>query len=146
MRLVHRVHTSASPAEVWALLGDPTAWSQFDVFLRGVRRGHGPVAAGQTLMARLRLSVGAVPVDVLEAEPERRLVLVRHLVPGLREQVTYELTPAVRGGCDIAVSVVVDGVFALPAVLGLWLADGLTVRVLAARTDATARRARRTAA
>ena len=146
MRLVHRVHTSATPAVVWRMLGDPGSWSQFDLFLRGVRGGRGRLSDGDRLMALLRLSAVGVPVDVVEALPERRLVLVVHLVPGLRQQVTYELMPAVRGGTDIAVSVVVEGLLARPAVLPLWLVDGLNARVLAARTDRLARQARRTAA
>ena len=146
MRLAHRVHTSAAPAEVWQLLGTPAQWSQFDLLLRGVRGGHGRAVAGERLMALLRLSAIGVPVDVVEAVPERRLVVAVHLVPGLTEQLTFDLTPAVGGGTDLVLSVVVEGVLARPAALPLWLYDGLTVRVLAARTDRAARQARRAAA
>lgn len=125
------------------MLGDPKAWPQFEPFLRGVR---GRIASGEHLMALLRLSAIGVPIDVVEAASERRLTLVVHLLPGLRHQVTYELTTAVRGGTDISVSVVVDGLLARPALLPLWLYDGLTARVLAARTDRAARQARRSAA
>ena len=143
MRLVHRVHTSASPAAVWELLGDTRGWSQFEMSLRGVR---GQVAPGAHLMARLRLSAFGVPVDVVEAVPEQRLVLVVHLLPGLREELTFDLTPSVRGGTDIALAVVVDGLLARPAALPLWLYDGFTARVLAARTERLAKLARRAAA
>ena len=145
MRLAHRVHTSAAPAQVWALLGTPRAWPQFDLVLRGVRGGHGRAVSGERLMALLRMSAVGVPVDVVEALPEKRLVLDVHLLPGLRERVTYDLTSALQGGTDIDVSVVVEGVLAAPAALPLWLYDGFTTRVLAARTDRAARQARRAA-
>ena len=143
MRLVHRVSTSATPAEVWQLLGRPAGWPQFELSLRGLR---GRIASGAHLMALLRLSAIGIPVDVVEAVPERRLVVAVHLVPGLTEQLAFDLTPAVHGGTDIVLSVVVDGPLARPAALPLWLYDGLTVRVLAARTDRAARQARRAAA
>jgi hypothetical protein len=146
MHLSHRVHTSAAPAGVWQLLGNARSWPMFELSLRGVRGGRGRVTSGDHLMALLRMSAIGVPVDVVEAVPEQRLVLLVHLLPGLREQVTFDLTPAVRGGTDIAVSVVVDGLLARPAALPIWLYDGLTTRVLAARTDRIARLARRAAA
>ena len=145
MRLVHRVHTSASPAEVWATLADPACWPQFDLSLRRVRGAHGHVMTGQHLLGLGRVVSVRSPIDVVEAEADTRLVLLVHTAPGVRGQVTYELTPTVRGGCDLRVSVVVEGMFARGAFVPLWLASGLTVRVLAARTDRDARRARRTA-
>lgn len=145
MRLVHRVHTSASPAEVWSLLADPACWPQFDLSLRRVRGAHGRVAAGQHLLGLGRVLSVRIPIDVVEVEPEERLVLLVHTAPGVRERVTHELTPAVRGGCDVRVSIVVEGMFARAAFVPLWLAGGLTTRILAARTDRDARRARRTA-
>ena len=145
MRLAHRVHTAAAPAEVWQLLGTPGQWSQFDLLLRGVRGGHGRAVTGEHLMALLRMSAVGVPIDVVEALPEKRLVLDLHLLPGLRERVTYDLTTTLQGGTDIDVSVVVEGVLAAPAALPLWLYDGFTTRVLAARTDRAARLARRAA-
>jgi hypothetical protein len=143
MRLVHRVRTSAPPAVVWDLLGDTAGWPQFDMSLRAVR---GQVSPGAHLMARLRLSAIGVPVDVVEVVRERHLVLDVHLLPGLRERLSFDLTPALPGGTDITLGVVVDGVLARPAVLPLWLYDGFTARVLAARTDRIARLARRAAA
>ena len=143
MRLTHRVHTRAAPAMVWELLGDGRAWSQFDLTLRAVR---GQVRSGAHLMALLRMSAVGIPVDVVEAVPERRLVLIVHLLPGLREELTFDLTDAVHGGTDIALAVVVDGLLAAPAALPLWLYDGFTARVLAARSDRLARLARRAAA
>jgi hypothetical protein len=146
MRLEHRVRTSASPAEVWSVLGVPAAWPTVHLFLRGVRGGISRVVAGQRLMALARLSLLAVPVDVLEVVPEQRLVVLVHTAPGLREQLAFDLTPAVPRGTDIRVTVAVEGAFALPAAIPLWLADGLTARVLAARTDRLSRLARRAAA
>jgi hypothetical protein len=146
MRLQHRVHTSATPAQVWAVVGVPSAWPTVDVFLRGVRGGVSRVAAGQRLMGLVRLSVLAIPVDVVDAVPDERLVLLVHTAPGLREELTLDLVPALPSGTDISLTVVVEGAFALAAVLPLWLANGLTARVLAARTDRSARAARRSAA
>ena len=145
MRLVHSAHTSASPAQVWELLGDPQRWPEFDLWLRKVLGVRGPLQGGQHLMGLARMSVVRIPVDVLEAAPAQRLVLLVHVAPGVRHQVTTELTPAVRGGCDLRVSVMVDGLLARGAAVPLWLASGFTVRVLAARADAEARRAGRAA-
>ncbi|MCA1720007.1 MAG: SRPBCC family protein [Actinobacteria bacterium] len=137
MRLVHRVPTSAAPAQVWELLGDASAWPSWDLALRGVR---GKARPGAHLMALLRFPVVGIPVDVVVLEPERRLVLLVHLAPGLRQEVSYELTPSVSGGTDITVSVVVDGLLARPAALPLWFWEGFTARVLAARTERFSRR------
>ena len=139
MRLAHRVHTAASPAQVWQVLGDPQRWPEFDVFLRRVRGSSGRVSTGQHLLGLSRLGSLRIPVDVVEAVPERRLVLLVHTAPGLRETVTHEITPAVRGGSDLVVSVVVEGLWARAGALPLWLASGLTARVLASRTDRLAR-------
>ena len=143
MRLTHRVHTRATPALVWELLGDGQAWPQFELALRGVR---GQVRSGAHLMALLRMTAVGIPVDVVEAVREQRLVIVVQLLPGLREQLTIEMTEAVHGGTDISVSVVVDGLLAAPVALPLWLYDGFTARVLAARSDRLARLAGRAAA
>ena len=143
MRLSHRVRTSASPAEVWAVLGNPQRWHEFDLFLRTVRGSHGSAASGQHLLGLARLASLRIPVDVVEAVPDKRLVLLVHTAPGLRETVTHEITPAVRGGSDVVVSVVVEGLWARFGAVPLWLASGLSARVLAARTDRTAREQRR---
>ena len=145
MRLAHRVHTSASAAQVWEVLGDPERWPQFDLFLRRVRGTRGRAAPGQRLVGVSRVGSLRIPVDVLEAEPPTRLVLLVHTAPGLREQVTHEVTPAVRGGCDVTVSVVVEGPLARLAAGPLYVASGVTARLLAARTDRLARAARRAA-
>ena len=145
MRLAHRASTRATPAQVWELLGRPSAWPEFDLALRRVRGAHGSAAAGQRLMAVVRGAPVAVPVDVLEADPERRLVLRFGLLPGLAHEVTTEVAPRLRGGSTVTVRVVVDGLLARPFAVPVWAASGLTLRLLAARCDQRARQARRAA-
>ena len=145
MRLRHRVRTSASPAQVWSVLGDPAHWPEFDLFLHRVRGGSGLATTGQHLLGVGRGLGVRIPIDVVEATPERRLVLRVHAAPGVVEEVTSEITPLVRGGCDLAVSVVVDGLFARAAAVPLWVARGLTSRLLAHRVEKIARAARRAA-
>ena len=86
-----------------------------------------------------------LPLVLLHALLGRRLVLLVHTAPGIRERMTFEITTAVRGGCDLEVSVVVDGLLAPLAAAPLYLASGFTTRLLAARTDRLARAARRVA-
>ena len=145
MRLAHRVHTAATPAQVWEVLGDPQRWPEFELALRGVRGRPGATSTGQRLIGLSRFAALGIPLDVLEATPHSRVVLLVHALPGLREQVTYEVMPATRGGSDVVVSVVVDGPLGWPAVAPLFLASGLTARLLARRTDRIARAARRAA-
>ena len=145
MRLRHRVRTTASPAQVWQVLGDPVRWPEFDPFLRRVSGAHGPAAAGQHLLGHSRGLGVPIPVDVLEALPERRLALRVHVLPGVVEEVTHDVTPTLRGGSDLVVSVVVEGLFARVAFGPIWLARGLTSRVLGVRAGGLARAARRAA-
>ncbi|MDP9442948.1 MAG: hypothetical protein M3P83_00790, partial [Actinomycetota bacterium] len=74
-----------------------------------------------------------------------RVVLLVHAVPGLRERVTYDVTPVAGAGSDVTVSVAVDGPLTWPAVAPLFLGNVLTVRLLASRTDRIARAAHRAA-
>ena len=143
MKLSHRVRTTASPAEVWEVLGNPQRWPEFDLALRTVRGSHGAATAGQHLLGIGRLGSLRIPVDVVEAVPDKRLVLLVHTAPGLRETVTHEITPALRGGSDLVVSVVVEGLWARASAVPLWLQAGLRARLLAARTDRAARKHRR---
>jgi uncharacterized protein YndB with AHSA1/START domain len=145
MRLVHHVQTAASPAQVWAVLGTPSRWPEFDVFLAKVRGPERPAAVGQHLVGISRWTALGIPLDVLEVEPEKRLVMRVRTAPGITEELTFVLTPTTRGGTSISVSVVVDGLFAGVAAPMLWLTNGLNARVLAARTHGVARHARRTA-
>ena len=145
MRLRHRVHTSASPSQVWSVLGDPARWPEYDLFLHRVRGASGMAVTGQHLLGVGRGVGMLMPIDVVEASPERRLVLRVHAAPGVVEEVTSEVTPLVRGGCDVAVSVVVEGLFARAAALPLWLARGVTSRVLVRRVERLARAARHAA-
>ena len=146
MRLEHRVRTTATPEQVWSVLGDPQAWPTFELLLRGVRGGRSRVTRGDRLMALVRLSLLAVPVDVVEVVPRERLVLVVHTAPGLRETLAFDLVEAVPRGTDIRLAASVDGAFSLVAFVPLWLANGLTARVLAATTERRARLGRRSAA
>ena len=145
MKLAHRVRTSASPAQVWAMLGTPRNWPQFDVFLAKVRGSGAPARVGVHLVGISRWTKLGIPLDVLEVEPERRLVMRVRTAPGITEELTFVLTPTTRGGTDIAVSIVVDGLFAGAAAPVLWIANGLNARVLAHRTHRTARQTRRAA-
>jgi len=139
MRLQHTVHTRANPAQVWQLLGVPGRWPQFEPLVHRVRGGAATAATGGRLVAVSRAFSVQIPVDVLEAVPEQRLVLLVHTAPGVREQVTFEIAAALRGGSDLRASVVVEGPLARLAVAPLWLACGLTVRVLAAQAERTGR-------
>ena len=143
MKLAHRVHTAASPAQVWELLGSPDRWPSFDPLLHRVRGASGRAVAGQHLLGVSRGVGLRIPVDVVECVPEQRLRLVVRTLPGVSQEELFELTPALRGGCDISVSLVVEGVFARAAVLPLWAASGVTARLLAAQTDKLARSRRR---
>ena len=145
MRPAHRVHTAASPAQVWEVLGDPRRWPEFELSLRGVRGRPGRAQTGQRLIGLSRFATLGVPVDVLDATPPTRLVLLVHVLPGLRERVVFDVTPAARGGSDVTVSVVVDGLLGWPAVAPLFLGNVLTVRLLGVRADRIARAARRAA-
>lgn len=145
MKLRQRVRTSANAAQVWSVLGDPGRWPEYELFLHRVRGGSGMASTGQHLLAVGRGLAVRIPIDVVEAVPERRLVLRVHAAPGVVEEVTSEITPLVRGGCDLAVSVVVEGPLARAAALPLWLASGLSSRVLAHRVEKIARAARKAA-
>ena len=145
MRLGHRVRTSASPAQVWDVIGTPARWPDFDVVLTRVRGASGAAAAGQHLVGISRWTALGIPLDVLEVVPHERLVLRVRTAPGITEELTFQLTPTTKGGTDIALSIVVEGLLARPAVPVLWLANGLNARVLAARTHKLAKAARRAA-
>ena len=142
MRLAHRTSTSASPAQVWRLLGSPARWPEFNPFLRRVPGAPDRVRTGHTLLGVARVTSVRIPVDVVEAVPERRLELRFHTAPGVAERVVFELTPTVRGGTVLRVHVVVEGLFARPAFVPLWLANGLVARVLAVQAEREARRER----
>jgi uncharacterized protein YndB with AHSA1/START domain len=146
MKLAHRVRTSATPAQVWAVLGTPASWPQFDVFLAKVRGTTRAAEVGQHLVGISRWTTLGIPLDVLEVVPEQRLVMRVRTAPGITEELTFVLTPTTKGGTAISLSIVVDGLFAGPAAPVLWLANGLNARVLAARTQRMARQARRSAA
>lgn len=127
------------------MLGRPCNWPQFDLFLAKVRATSAPASVGQHLVGISRWTKLGIPLDVLEVEPEKRLVLRVRTAPGITEELTFVLTPTTKGGTDIAVSIVVDGLFAGPAAPLLWAANGLNARILAHRTHRAARQARKAA-
>lgn len=142
---VHRARTSGSPAQVWEVLGNPRRWPQFDLSLIKVRGTPETVVGGQALVGVSRFASLSIPIDVVEVVPAARLVLRVHSALGVRETVTYSAVPMVGGGSELRVSVVVDGLFAPAAALPLWLAGGVTVRLLAVRVDRLVRAGRRAA-
>jgi hypothetical protein len=142
MRLAHRVSTSATPAQVWELLGVPGRWPEFNPVLRRVQGAPESARSGQTLLGVARLSGVRLPIDVVDAVPKQRLELFVHTAPGVRHRLVFDLAPKVRGGCSIRLGVTVEGLFARAAVLPLWLADGVLARLLAAQAERGARAAR----
>lgn len=142
MRLAHRVSTSATPAQVWELLGVPARWPDFNPFVRRVHGAPGAVRTGQTLLGVARFTGVRVPIDVVDAAVDQRLELCHHSAPGVRHRLLFEVTPKVRGGCAIRVGVTVEGLFALPAVGPLFVADALVARLLVAQAERGARAAR----
>lgn len=145
MRLAQSAGTTASPAQVWEVLGDPTRWPEVEPFLRRVRGTRDQAAAGQVLVGVSRIASLAVPIDVLEAVAPSRLVLRVHTAPGVRQTITHEVVPRVRGGSDIHVAVVLEGPLAVPLAGPLWLSSSFTLRLLVARVARIARAARRAA-
>lgn len=101
MRLVHRVSAAAPIGVVWALLADPRRWPEFDPLVGRVDGVTGRVRAGQHLLAIGRWLPLRVPVDVGDAEPQRRLVLTVHTAPGLREEIPSSLVETLRGRTEI---------------------------------------------
>ncbi|MDP9497555.1 MAG: SRPBCC family protein [Actinomycetota bacterium] len=134
MRLRSRVRTSAAPEHVWAVLGDPRRWPEFDLTLTRVHGSPGHVATGQRLLGVGRAWGVRVPLDVVEAVPERRLVLRVSPAPGVAQEVTTEIVP--RGqGCEVIASAVVEGLFARMAVVPFWVTIGITTRLLVVRAE-----------
>ncbi len=144
MKLRHRVRTSATPAQVWSVLGDPARWPDYDLSLRKVHGSSRVAMTGQHLLGVLRGGIrradrrrgggaraAAGAADALRAGDRRAGDVRDH--------------PAARGGSDLVVSVVVEGLFARIAALPMWLGSGITSRILAARVDRIARAARRAA-
>lgn len=146
MKLTHRVRTSASPAQVWAILGTPGRWPEFDAFLAKVKGSSDAARPGLHLVGISRWTTLGIPLDVLDVVPEERLVLRVRTAPAITEELTFVLTPTTKGGTSITVGLVVDGLLARPAAPLLWLANGLNARLLARRTHRLARAAGRPAA
>ena len=143
MNLGHRVSTSATPAQVWDLLGHPARWPEFHPFLRRVHGAQDLARPGQTLLGVARLTGVRIPIDVVDAVDGQRLEMHVHTAPGIAERVVYDLAPTLRGGSSVRVSVVVEGLFARAAVAPVWLVNGFSARLLVAQAERAARAARR---
>jgi Polyketide cyclase / dehydrase and lipid transport len=142
--------SSAAPvSEVWAVLGHPQRWAEFEPFLRSVTpepaaggsagavEGVDPaeleaaVAAGQHLRAQLRLMSIEVPVSVDHVVDRCSVAVTARLLPGLAEEVEHLVIPSASGGSVVTVRLTLHGPLALPALLPRWLMRTLTVRLLA---------------
>ena len=143
MRLRSRVRSCATPEQVWAVLGDPQRWPEFDLTLHRVHGSPGRVATGQRLLGVGRAWGVRIPLDVVEAVPERRLVLRVRPAPGVAQEVTTEIVP--RGdGCEVTASAVVEGLFARMVVLPFWVTISVTTRLLVTRAERLAASSRTT--
>ena len=99
-------HVAATPERVWAVLADPPAYERWIVGCRDVRRWdpHWP-APGSAFHHTFLL--GPLPIkdttSVLEAEPERKLVLRARARPVGVARVTIVLT-AERDGTRVEIA------------------------------------------
>jgi hypothetical protein len=87
---------AASPADVWAVLADGSAWPTWD---SGVDAVEGRFAAGERVTVRSAAAPGrAFPVRVTEWEPGRRIALAGGMPLGLFRGVrTFTLKPSGTG-------------------------------------------------
>lgn len=123
--------TAAPPDVVWQLVGDPDRWPLIHPLVRRVPGVSGPARDGQHLLVVGRGLGLRIPVDVLDADGDRRLALLVHTLPGLREQLVVDLAPSFRGGTQVTVHGRTDGSFARLGAVPLWLVDRLAVRMIA---------------
>jgi hypothetical protein len=133
VRISHRVHTSAPPPDVWAVLSQPRRWPEFELSLTRVHGAADVAAQGQRLVAISRGFGLRLPVDVGHVIPRKALLVRVRVMPGLTEDVEYVLVPAARGGTDITVIVSAAGPLARAALLPLWSNAAFGVRLLARR-------------
>lgn len=147
MRITHRAATRATADDVWAAIADPRRWPEHDVLLDRVECIRGPVAVGQHLVVVSRGLRLRIPVDVRLVVPGRHLGLTVQTAPGLTHEIDVMLTPRPRGGTQIRVQVLLDGVFARWWWLPEWTARAVSTRRLAWRsTRAAVRVSERSAA
>jgi hypothetical protein len=148
---------SAPVGAVWALLADPTRWSQFHPCIDRVtpdvapgepdplERGGG-LEAGQRYRVKLRALPVELPVEIDHVVDRSALSVSVHLLPGLVEELEFLLMPGVTGGSMVTVRLTLHGPLALAAVGPRWLARSFSARLLAraasrelaAATDAVA--------
>lgn len=142
-RLGRRRHAAAPVGRVWALLSAPGRWPEL---VPWVARVDGTLTEGGRLVASGRWLGLRLPIDVEEAEPQQRLVLVAHLGWLLSQRLAVELVSSLRGGTDVTVVSAVEGPLApvagvLGRVLAGWLAHALARR--ASRDERALQRDRR---
>lgn len=135
--------TPAPPAVVWRLLGDPDRWPLIHPLVRRVPGVSGPAREGQHLLVVGRGLGLRIPVDVLDADGDRRLALLVHTLPGLREELVVELAPSFRGGTQVTVHGRPDGPFGRLGAVPLWFVDRLVTRMIVVAATREGRRVAR---
>ncbi|MEM8588503.1 MAG: SRPBCC domain-containing protein [Pseudomonadota bacterium] len=87
---------NASPAAVWSILTDASAYPSFDPYCDKI---EGEIARGQKIKAFSKLSPGrAFPVKVTEFEPGKRMVWAGGMPLGLfKGERTFSLNPGENG-------------------------------------------------
>ena len=133
MRITHRVASRAGVDDVWAALGDPTRWPEHDVLVDRVECVRGHAREGQHLVVVTRGLRLRIPVDVRIVVPGRHLGLSVRTAPGLTHEIDVMLTPRPRGGTQVRVQVLLDGVFARWWWLPEWTTRAVSTRLLARR-------------
>jgi hypothetical protein len=144
-RVSHRKHTPASPPDVWAVLGDPRRWPEFDVLLTRVEGmsgdvPRGVVAAGQHLDGVGRGVPRRMLVEVRRVVPRSTLVVTRRVLPGVSVDTEYVLIPATRGGTQLVTVVRTAGPIGRIFLPPLWLAAAASAHRLGRRAQQEQRR------
>jgi len=143
MRIEHCREVAAPPAAVWALLGEPARWPDFEILVAAVAEPSGAAAAGPAREGRDVLVVARglglrAPVRIRAAEPDRWLGLRVRTLPGLVEDVDHLIEPLAGRRCRVRVTVAVRGPLRLVAYLPLRASSALVVRSLVRRAEAEA--------
>jgi uncharacterized protein YndB with AHSA1/START domain len=128
-------HINAAPHEVFALLGNAWRYAEWVVGAKRIRKvdEHWPEKG-----SRFHHTVGMGPLtfhdttEVLESEPDRRLVIEVRVWPTGRGRVTFELQPTPSGTRLVMDEVPTEGLakkIDSPVVEGLvWLRNTETLR------------------
>jgi hypothetical protein len=139
-RIHHQILCDATPPDVWTLLRDPQRWSEVEAFLARVEGAANHAIEGQRLLGVGRAVPVRIPLDVRRVVPRKALHLTIHSLPGLREELDIVLVPATRGGTQITFLLRLHGPLASAAVLPVWLASGMTARLLGRAAEREQRR------